>query len=54
MMAPNTERPLDGGEGHAGKTARGPRHGDRRTSDAEGDDEDDVEETRASANQQRG
>ena len=28
MMAPNTERPLDGGEGHAGKTARGPRHGD--------------------------
>ena len=29
MMAPNTERPLDGGESHAGKTARGPRHGDR-------------------------
>jgi len=41
------------------KATQGKRPGDhateiRRTSDAEGDDEDDVEETRASANQQRG
>ena len=52
-------RPTQSDHSMGAKATQGKRPGDhtteiRRTSDAEGDDEDDVEETRASANQQRG